>query len=134
MITKIQAQRLLDDAGAARTASGDDLGLVLRIFLDEYTDWPSFFTVSSASPERETYIALHDADLVDGDLVVPYTLARIQDAPQVDRDSDLSIAEEDELFDYYEVPIDGVVPSIAHLGTALSTDNHGQVIETDVAH
>ena len=134
MITKRQAQQLLDDAGEARTRAGDPLGPVLRIFLDEYTDWPSFFTVSSASPARETYIALHEAEFHDGDLTVPYTLSRIHNAPQVNRDSDLSIREEDELFDYYGVPIEGVEPSVAHLGTALSTDDHGNLIETNVDH
>lgn len=120
MITRTEAQQLLDGAGGARTEAGDDLGPVVRVFLDEYTDWPSFFTINSAAPARETYIALHEATLDDGDIVVPYTLDRIHNALQVDRDSELSVREEDELFDYYGVPVEGVVPSVAHLGTALS--------------
>ena len=134
MITRTEAKQLLDRAGAARTSAGDDLGPVQRIFLDEYTDWPSFFTIQSSSPSRETYVALHEATLEDGDLVVPYSLDRIQNAPQVDRDTDLTIREEDELFDYYDVPVDGVVPSVAHLGTALAADDRGDVTETDVEH
>lgn len=134
MITKTQAEQLLDERGQARTTTGDNLGEVLRVFLDNYTDWPSFCTVQSSAPSRETYIALHEATLVDGNLVLPYTLDRIRNAPQVDQDADLSIREEDELFDYYGVPIEGVVPSVAHLGSALTTDSHGHVIETDVEH
>lgn len=134
MITKAEAQQLLDDAGTARTRAGDNLGPVLRIFLDEYTDWPSFATIHSLTPARETYVALHEADLVNGDLVVPYAMDRIHNAPQVDHDCDLSILEEDQLFDYYDVPLEGVIPSVAHLGTALSTDAHGNITETDVNH
>ena len=134
MITKAEAQQLLDDGGAARTEAADRLGPVVRVFLDEYTDWPIFFTIHSASSRRETYVALHEATLVEGDFVVPYTLERVRAAPQVEADQDLSISEEDALFDYYRVPIDGAVPSVAHLVSALGTDVHCNLIKTPVDH
>lgn len=135
MINKSQALQVLDDQRAVLTRAGEQLGPVVRIFLDDFTDWPSFCTVDLAAPStRETYVALHEAELVQGDIVVPYSRQQVADAPQVEQDQDLSITAEDQLFDYYGVPMEGVVPIVANLGTALGTDDSGDLTETRVDH
>ena len=122
MLTRDEAEELLEQEGHVFDGSGHDVGQVLRVFLDEYTGWPSFGTVESSTVDRETFVALHEAELREqGDgVVVPYERSRIDAAPTTTIDHDLSISEEDNLFDYYRVPVDGVVPVVEHLGSVLA--------------
>ena len=119
MIDSEQAEHLLDDRGHVFAGDNTDLGPVARVFVDEYTNWPSFVTIASPTPGLETFIALHEAELRADGIWVPYPPAKIEQAPRVDIGQDLSITEENALFDYYDVPIEGVVPSVAHLGAAI---------------
>jgi len=54
-------------------------------------------------------------------------------APTVTTGQALSLGEEDALFDYYGVPIEGVEPSVAHLGSTLLPTNDG-VNEEQIDH
>ena len=126
MIDRDEAEQIIDQARPMRTEHGDDLGPVLRVFLDEYTGWPSFATINHATvPGRETFVALHEANLGNDTVVVPYSVEKISGAVSVAGTDDLSTAEEDDLFDYYGVPIDGVAPIIEHLGSALVPADDG---------
>jgi hypothetical protein len=134
MISRDEAERIVDGGGQAVTQDGDDLGSVVRIFLDEYTSWPSFMTVQlDQTSAHETFIALHEASADGADAVVPYDRERVHNAPTVSAGQDLSLGEEDELFDYYGVPIEGVEPSVAHLGSALVPTEEG-VDEEPIRH
>ena len=114
---------MLADRGRVYTSVGNDLGPVIRMFLDDYTGWPSFLTVTlEPRTGEETFVALHEAMLRSRDIVVPYTLSRVENAPRVSAGGNLTPREEDDLFDYYQVPLDGVEPSVARLGTALTAD------------
>lgn len=131
MISRDEAEQVLADRGRVYAGSGHDLGPVARVFLDSYTGWPSFVTVVwDRRTGEEAFVALHEAKLRGRDVVVPYTLRRVENAPRVPAGGALSPGEEDDLFDYYEVPLEGVEPSVAHLGSAL-TPRGGQVVETD---
>lgn len=141
MIDRDEAEQLLADGGHLFDGSGHDAGPVLRIYLDEYTGWPTFATIASDLPDRETLVALHEAERRAagwgvGGVRVPYHQERIDRAPTVATDRDLSISEEDALFDYYGVPIDGVTPVVEHLGSVLTphdADGHApDVVEHDV--
>ena len=123
MISSDEAEQIVEDGGHLVTRDGDDLGPVRRVFLDDYTAWPSFCTVDTDPPSgEEVFVALHEAEL-DGDrILVPYDLPRIDDAPRAAPDQSLSIADEDALFDYYEVPVEGVQPVVARLGQVFATD------------
>lgn len=144
MIDRDEAEQLLEAGGHLFLGSGDDVGLdagpVLRVYLDEYSGWPSFATVAAALPGKEWLVALHQAELREpGDgLQVPYDAATVDQAPTVGTDQDLTVSEEDLLFDYYGVPIDGVTPAVEHLGAALlprTTMTEGsEVVEHDVDH
>lgn len=126
MISRTEAEQVVDRGGSARNRDGEELGRVVRVFLDQYTGWPSFMTVRlGESTSHETFVALHEADLQGGDVVVPYNRQRVHNAPTVSAGQELSLREEDELFDYYGVPIEGVEPSVAHLGSALVPGEDG---------
>jgi len=134
MITRDEAERIVDEEGQAWTQDGDALGPVMRVFLDEYTGWPSFMTVQlDETSAHETFVALHEAAVEGADVLVPYDRDRVHNAPTVSAGQDLSLGEEDELFDYYGVPIEGVQPYVAHLGSALVSADDG-VNEEQVAH
>ena len=125
MIDRDEAEALLEAEGHLFLGSGADTGRdagpVLRVYLDEYSGWPSFATVAAAEAGRESLVALHEAERRDqGDgIQVPYDEDTINRAPTVAAHQDLSISEEDALFDYYGVPVDGVTPVVEHLGSAL---------------
>ena len=133
MIDRDEAETIVADKLPLGTTSGVRLGSVIRVFLDDYTGWPSFATVDLGKTDRqEVFVALHEAELVDRQVVVPYELDLILNAPRASPDRDLTSQEEDAVFDYYGVPIDGVSPSVAHLGRVLTPTDHGRgVTEID---
>ena len=119
MIDREQAEQLLDDRRHVLAGDNADLGPVAGVYVDEYTIWPSFITIASAAPSLETFIALHEAESRADGIWVPYPPAKIEQPPQVSIGGQLSIAEEDAQFDYCGVPVEGVVPTVTHLGAAL---------------
>ena len=126
MIDRDEAEQIIDHALTMETDNGEDLGPVRRVFLDDYTGWPSFATISHGTdPARETFVALHEATVRDGVVVAPYPLEKIRGATSVVGTKNLSTAEEDALFNYYGVPIDGVAPIVEHLGSALVPTEDG---------
>jgi hypothetical protein len=134
MIDRDEAEQLLDDAGHLLASDDSDLGPVSQIYLDEYTNWPSFVTIASTVPGVETLVALHEAELHPRGVQVPYPPTKIERAPQVNHGKQLSIEAENALFDYYDVPIEGAVPSVAHLGAVLEPGNtFDRVVDTPVA-
>lgn len=135
MIDRDEAERIIDQQLRMETEDGVVLGPVLRVFLDDYTGWPSFATIShTADPARETFVALHEATVSADRVVVPYPLEKIRGAVSVAGTEDLSTAAEDDLFDYYGVPIDGVAPIVEHLGNALVPAEDGVVeVAADLA-
>ena len=134
VITRDEAEQVVEEKGRALTRHGDLLGPVVRVFLDEYTGWPSFMTVQLDNRSaHETFIALHEAVADSADVVVPYGRDLVHNAPTVTTGQALSLGEEDALFDYYGVPIEGVEPSVAHLGSTLLPTNDG-VNEEQIDH
>lgn len=117
MIDREEAEQLIADGGHLFAAEGSDLGTIVRIYLDEYTGWPGFLTVAAAVAGQELFVALHQAELRTDGVEVPYTRTKIELAPRVANDQNPTIEEEDALFDYYGVPIDGTVSSVTPLGT-----------------
>jgi hypothetical protein len=84
------------------------------------------------STGEETFVALHEAKLRAA-MSSSLHLQRVENAPRISVGDSLSISEEDALFTYYEVPPEGVVPTVANLVSALVTHDQ-QVSETDVDH
>ena len=111
MIDRDEAEQLLEAEGhlflGAEPDVGRDAGPVLRVYLDEYSGWPSFATVAGATcragvPGRAAR-GRRCATRATGSRC-PTSEATIDQAPTVGVDQDPSISEEDALFDYYGVP------------------------------
>ncbi|MFX0540023.1 PRC-barrel domain-containing protein [Ornithinimicrobium sp. Y1847] len=82
--------------------SGDKVGGVRQIFLDDNTGEPAWATVRTGFfGMKETFVPLDQADLSNGQIVVPFEKDFIKDAPNVDADQHLSESEQDELYRYY---------------------------------
>lgn len=86
-------------------ATGDKVGSVGQVFLDDQTNQPSWITVNTGLfGTKETFIPLDGANL-DGDVIrIGHEKGFIKDAPNVDADNGhLSPAEEQELYRYYNL-------------------------------
>jgi len=101
MITEAQARELI--GRDLTTTSGDKIGRIGQIFLDDETGQPEWVTVHTGLfGTNESFVPLQDATMGDQSLAVPYDKSRIKDAPNIDVDAGhLSREEEAQLYDYY---------------------------------
>lgn len=82
---------------------GHKVGSVGQIYVDPATGRPNWATVATGFfGTSESFVPLDDADVVDGDLRVPYTKDFVKGAPRMETDSELSEAEEADLYEYYQ--------------------------------
>ena len=88
--------------GEVRTASGDKIGRVGQIYLDDDSGHPSWVTVKTGLfGTQESFVPLGKADVDGADIVVPYDKETIKGAPRVDTGGSLTPQEEKRLFAYY---------------------------------
>jgi len=90
-------------AGATvESASGEKIGTVGQVYVDDETGQPSWITVRTGLfGTSESFIPLDNVTL-DGDRVqTDYEKEFVKDAPRVDNDGSLSPEEEDRLYEYY---------------------------------
>jgi uncharacterized protein (TIGR02271 family) len=81
---------------------GDKIGTVQDIYLDHETNEPEWVLVSSGmAGGRGNFVPLNDATMEGNEIRVPYTKDKVNEAPSVDPDGQLSQQEERELYDYY---------------------------------
>lgn len=86
-------------------SSGDKIGSVGQFYVDPQTGRPNWATVKTGFfGMSESFVPLDDADDASGDLRVPYTKDVVKDAPRVDPDGELSDAEVERLYAYYQGP------------------------------
>ena len=82
--------------------SGDKVGKVGQVYLDDATGEPSWATVSTGFfGTAETFVPLQDARFDGDSLHVTHDKDKIKDAPRVEVDQHLSETEEAELYRYY---------------------------------
>ena len=94
-ITRIEGSTVHD-------SSGDKVGKVGQVYLDDHTGQPSWITVSTGFfGTSETFVPIEGARFDGDDLHVSYDKDKIKDAPRVDVDQHLSETEEAELYRYY---------------------------------
>jgi uncharacterized protein (TIGR02271 family) len=104
MITNDQLTNLLSSgAGNVVGASGEKIGKVGQVFLDDQTGQPEWVTAKTGLfGGAESFIPLAQATLAGSDMTVPYGKDMVKGAPRVsDADGHLSQAEEAELYRYY---------------------------------
>ena len=95
----------IDDVqgGTVYDSTGDKVGKVSSVYLDDSTGQPAFATVSTGLlGTRESFVPLRGATVRGDEIHVPYSKDMIKDAPSIDADAHVSEAEEAELFRYYD--------------------------------
>ena len=101
MITQDQIREL---TGAQLVStSGEKIGKVGQIFLDDQTGRPEWATVNTGFfGTSESFVPLADAEFTGNELRVPFDKDKIKNAPNVDvEQGHLSQSEEAELYRYY---------------------------------
>jgi len=93
---------IVGGGGEVRTTSGDKIGNVGQVYLDDESGQPSWVTVKTGLfGTQESFVPLSSADLVGQDVVVPYDKETIKGAPRLEADATLSPQEEKQLYSYY---------------------------------
>lgn len=105
--------------------SGDKIGGVGQVYLDDTTQEPAWVTVKTGMfGTKETFVPLSDAQLSGDRITVPYDKQYVKDAPNMDADSHLGDNEQDELYRYYGVG--------TGYGTTTDTETDYARTDTDV--
>jgi uncharacterized protein (TIGR02271 family) len=90
------------EKATAYDSTGDKVGKVGQIYLDDTTGNPSWVTVSTGLfGTSETFVPLEGASFDGDDLRLAHSKDKIKDAPRLDVDQHLSPQEENELYRYY---------------------------------
>ncbi len=111
------------DALAGREVYGSDgrkIGKVGQVFVLEGTDQPTWLTVHTGLfGAHESFVPIEGATERGDELTVPYEKAFVHDAPRIDDASDLTVAQEAELYRYY-----GVQPPAQQAGAMADAGRH----------
>ena len=87
-----------------RDSSGDKIGKVGQVYLDDTTGQPEWVTVKTGLfGTKENFVPLAAARVEGDELVVDVPKAKVTDAPKLDEDGHLSEEQETELYAYYGV-------------------------------
>lgn len=102
MISTDQVERLLRE-GTVVSSTGDKIGKVGQVFLDDRTGDPEWVTVRTGLfGTAESFVPLADADVQGDEIRVPFGKDEVKGAPRVDdAEGHLSEDEEAELYRYY---------------------------------
>jgi len=100
--------------------SGDKIGTVSQVYLDDTTGEPEWVTVKTGLfGTKESFVPLAASRLEGGQLVVQADKSKVTGAPRVDGDDHISEQEEAEIYSYYGVSGQG---SYGTTGTTGGTD------------
>lgn len=97
----------VDDVLAARSgkaydSDGEKVGSVGEVYLDDQTGQPAWVTVNTGLfGTSESFVPLEGARVEGDDLHLPYSKAKIKDAPRQDADKHLDVEQEEALYHYY---------------------------------
>lgn len=90
--------------GNVHGSDGEKIGSVGQVYLDNQSGQPAWVTVKTGLfGTKASFVPLVEATVEGKDLRVPYDKETIKHAPNVDADGELTPAEEDELYRYYDV-------------------------------
>ncbi len=86
------------------STSGDKIGSVGQVYLDDQTEQPTFVTVKTGLfGTKETFVPLDKAQATEGGVTVPFEKDFVKDAPNVDADANLTPEEEQRIYEYYSM-------------------------------
>lgn len=84
--------------------TGDKVGGVGQVYLDDVTGNPTWVTVRSGLlGSTETFAPLDGATMVDGNIQVAYRKDFIAEAPGIDAEHSLTPEMEGQLYSYYDI-------------------------------
>jgi uncharacterized protein (TIGR02271 family) len=90
-------------------SSGDKVGTIQEIYLDDYTGQPEWVLVNTGLfGTKSTFVPLQGAAPEDQNIRAQFTKDQIKNAPNLDADQHLSETEEQELWRYYGLDYDAV--------------------------
>jgi hypothetical protein len=94
--------------GNVVTTSGDKIGSIGQIYLDDQTGEPSFVAANTGLlGMSQSLIPLRDATIRDGDVVVAYDKDTVKNSPPIEDDEgSLSRGQEMQLYEYYGISYD----------------------------
>ncbi|MEW1612928.1 MULTISPECIES: PRC and DUF2382 domain-containing protein [unclassified Streptomyces] len=96
---------------------GEKVGSVGRVYVDDDTGKPDWVTVKTGMfGMKESFVPLAGARRVGSDLHVAHSKDTVKEAPRVDADAHLSVAEEEELYRHY-----GLTRKTGNLGDTKGT-------------
>ncbi|MEO5899780.1 MAG: PRC-barrel domain-containing protein [Ilumatobacteraceae bacterium] len=99
--------------------TGNKVGTVTDIYLDEETKQPDWLAVSTGLfGTKVSFVPIDGARLDGDDLVVAYDKDTVKDAPRIDADGMLSVEDEQSLYTYYGRAYTPHTGSDAPVGTA----------------
>jgi hypothetical protein len=107
MITEEQIPTVLEHP--VYGTDGNKIGDAKHVFLDDQTGQPEWVSVKTGLfGSRESFVPMHDANLVKDHLEVSYPKEVVNDAPNLDVDAGghLSEREEHHLFEHYGIDWD----------------------------
>jgi uncharacterized protein (TIGR02271 family) len=97
-----QTMRLIDRT--AYDASGDKIGTIKDIYVDEITGRPEWLAVSTGLfGQNNSFVPLQGVESDGDNVIVPFSKDQVKDAPNCDADGRLSPAEEEQLYRHYNV-------------------------------
>jgi uncharacterized protein (TIGR02271 family) len=84
--------------------SGDKIGKIEEIYLDEQTNQPEWLLVNTGLfGTKSTFIPLQGANPAEDKVEVPFAKDQVKDAPGIEPGRELSRSEENELYRYYGI-------------------------------
>ena len=122
-MTAIDQAPFLMQSGHVVGSDGVKIGRVGQVYVDDASGQLSWVTVKTGLfGTRESFVPMDNASIADDTITVPYDKAMIKDAPHAEPGEPLSVEQEDELYNYYN--IGSIVPSTA---TKAATKTAGAV-------
>jgi uncharacterized protein (TIGR02271 family) len=104
MLAKEHIDDLMNRSGNVLSTDGEKIGSIGQIYADDDSGQPTWVTVKTGLfGTSESFVPLEGAQRQGDDIVVPYSKDQVKDAPRVDTDGHLDPAEEDRLYDHYQL-------------------------------
>jgi uncharacterized protein (TIGR02271 family) len=103
MIEHQEVQGLMTGGGNVVTETGEKIGSIGQIYLDDVSSRPEWVTVKTGMfGTAESFVPLERARVEGSDICVPYDKNQVKDAPRIDdNDGHLSESAEADLYRYY---------------------------------
>ena len=104
MLTTEQIDRLLSQGANVLSGDGEKIGSIGQVFVDNDEGQPRWATVKTGLfGMSESFVPLDGARTEGDDLLVPYSKDQVKDAPRIDADRPLEPAEEERLYQHYQL-------------------------------